>query len=200
RFYDPDAGAIFLGGADLRTIPLNELRQRVTVVTQDVQLFQATLRENLTFFDSGIGDEQIEWALQTLGLWDWALALPQGLDTMLAAGGSGLSAGEAQLVAFARAFLKDPGLVILDEASARLDPATEARLETAIDRLLAGRTGIVIAHRLRTVLRADDILILEAGRVVECGPRDRLAADPDSRFNHMLRIGLEEALVPEDNT
>jgi len=202
RFYDPDAGVISVGGADLHTVPLRELRRRVTLVTQDVQLFQATLRDNLTFFDPTIGDDQIEWALRELGLWDWALALPRGLDTILAAGGgmaAGVSAGEAQLIAFARAFLKDPGLVILDEASSRLDPATETRLEGAIDRLFADRTGIVIAHRLRTVQRADDILILEAGRVVEYGPRARLAADPDagasSRFSSLLRTGLEEALA-----
>ena len=99
------------------------------------------------------------------------------------------------MLAFARAFLKDPGLVILDEASSRLDPATETLLEGAIDRLLRDRTGIVIAHRLRTVQRADDILILEAGRVVEYGPRERLAADPASRFSHLLRTGLEEVLA-----
>jgi ATP-binding cassette subfamily B protein len=198
RFYDPDAGAIRLAGADLRAIPLRELRRRVTVVTQDVQLFQATLRDNLTFFDPTIGDDQIEGALQELRLWDWARSLPHRLDTILAAGGGGtigLSAGEAQLAAFARAFLRDPGLVILDEASSRLDPATETLLEAAIDRLFAGRTGIVIAHRLRTAQRADDILILEAGRVVEYGPRARLAADPTSRFSRLLRAGLEEALA-----
>jgi ABC-type multidrug transport system fused ATPase/permease subunit len=198
RFYDPDAGVISVGGADLHTVPLRELRCRVTLVTQDVQLFRATLRDNLTFFDPAVGDDQIERALRELGLWDWARSLPQGLDTPLAAGGdgaAGISAGEAQLVAFARAFLKDPGLVILDEASSRLDPATEARLEGAIDRLFRNRTGIVIAHRLRTVQRADDILILEADRVVEYGPRERLAADPASRFSHLLRTGLEEALA-----
>lgn len=198
RFYDPDAGAISLAGVDLRAIPRRELQRRVTIVTQDVQLFQATLRDNLTFFDPSIGDDRLERALRELGLWDWARSLPQGLDTLLAAAGdgaAGLSAGEAQLVAFARAFLKDPGLVILDEASSRLDPATEAQIERAIDRLFAGRTGIVIAHRLRTVQRADDILILEAGRAVEYGPRTRLAADPAARFSSLLRVGLEEALA-----
>jgi ATP-binding cassette subfamily B protein len=198
RFYDPDAGVISVGGADLRTVPLHELRRRVTLVTQDVQLFQATLRDNLTFFDRTLGDDRIAGALRELGLWNWALSLPRGLDTILAAGGgsaTGVSAGEAQLIAFARAFLKDPGLVILDEASSRLDPATETRLEAAIDRLFHDRTGIVIAHRLRTIQRADDILILEAGRVVEYGPRAQLAADPDSRFSSLLRAGLEEALA-----
>ncbi|MCG8350431.1 MAG: hypothetical protein MI924_21915, partial [Chloroflexales bacterium] len=113
----------------------------------------------------------------------------------LAAGGQGLSAGEAQLLAFARVFLKNPGLVILDEASSRLDPATERLLERAIDRLLAGRTGIIIAHRLQTVQRADEIVLLEAGHIVEAGARRQLASDPASRFATLLRTGLEEILA-----
>jgi ATP-binding cassette subfamily B protein len=133
--------------------------------------------------------------LGDLGLGTWLESLPDGLDTELEAGGRSLSAGEAQLVAFARVFLKDPGLVILDEASSRLDPATERQVERAVDRLLAGRTGIVIAHRLPTVERADDILILENGRVVEYGPRLALARDPGSHFAALLRTGLEEVLV-----
>jgi ATP-binding cassette, subfamily B, bacterial len=195
RLYDVDTGAVRLGGTDIRTAPLDELRSRVAMVTQDVQLFQATVRDNLTFFDRRIGDDTVERGLRELRLWDWVCSLPQGLDTPLSGGGAGISAGEAQLLAFARAFLKDPGLVILDEASSRLDPATETLLEGAIDRLLWKRTGIVIAHRLRTVQRADDILILEAGRVVEYGPRERLAADPASRFSSLLRTGLEEVLA-----
>jgi len=195
RLYDPASGIIRLNGADMRGIALTELRERVGMVTQDVQLFQATVRDNLTFFDRRIGDAQIEAVLQALGLWDWFLSLPNGLDTELAASGQGLSAGEAQLLAFTRVFLKDPGLVILDEASSRLDPATETLLERAVGQLLAHRTGIVIAHRLRTVQRADDILILENGRVVEYGSREGLACDPDSRFYHLLQTGLEEVLA-----
>jgi ABC-type multidrug transport system fused ATPase/permease subunit len=195
RLYDVDAGAVRLGGTDIRAAPLAELRGRVALVTQDVQLFQATLRDNLTFFDRRIDDDTVERALRELRLRDWVCSLPQGLDTPLSGGGAGISAGEAQLLAFARAFLKDPGLVILDEASSRLDPVTETLLEGAIDRLLQDRTGIVIAHRLRTVQRADDILILEAGHVVEYGPRERLAANPASRFSGLLRTGLEEVLA-----
>jgi ABC-type multidrug transport system fused ATPase/permease subunit len=106
-----------------------------------------------------------------------------------------LSAGEAQLLAFTRVFLRDPGLVILDEASSRLDPATERLLERAVDRLLQNRTGIIIAHRLQTVLRADEILILEHGQMVEYGSRERLMSDPNSRFSQLLRSGLEEVIV-----
>jgi len=113
----------------------------------------------------------------------------------LAAGGGGLSAGQAQLLAFARVFLKDPGVVVLDEASSRLDPATEQHVEQAVDRLLRGRTVIIIAHRLATVQRADTIMILEAGQTVEYGPRATLAADPASRFAHLLQVGLAEVLA-----
>lgn len=194
RLYDPDRGSIRLGGIDLRELGLEELRQRVALVTQDVQLFQASVRNNLTFFNSSISDDTLEHELKKLNLWDWVQSLPGGLDAPLT-GSSGLSAGEAQLLAFARVFLKDPGLVILDEASSRLDQMTEAHLEKAIERLFAGRTGVVIAHRLKTVQRADDILILEEGRIVEFGRRVDLANDTGSRFARLLRYGLEEVIV-----
>ena len=194
RLYDPTAGVIRLGGADLRDVGFDDLRGRVGLVTQDVQLFGASVRDNITLFDPRVTDDQISSALAKLDLGEWVQALG-GLDAELAAGGGGMSAGEAQLLAFTRLLLRDPGLVILDEAASRLDPITEARLERAIDRLLAGRTAIVIAHRLHTVSRADDILILEEGRVVEFGPRRQLADDPASRFHRLLQTGLEEALA-----
>jgi ABC-type multidrug transport system fused ATPase/permease subunit len=195
RLVDPVSGTIALDGVGLGQSAPRELRARVGMVTQDVQLFHASVRDNLTFFDPQVPEARVVEALVALGLWDWVRALPAGLDTELAAGGQGLSAGEAQLLAFARVFLRDPGLIVLDEASSRLDPVTEARLERALDRLLAGRTGIVIAHRLQTVERADDILILEGGRVLEHGPRERLAADPASRFYRLRQTGLAELLA-----
>ncbi|MCB0134863.1 MAG: ABC transporter ATP-binding protein, partial [Caldilineaceae bacterium] len=129
RLYDPDDGTIRLDGVDLRAVAPDELRRRVGVVTQEVQLFHATLRDNITFFDTQVDDDAIEAALAELGLLDWVRAMPDGLDTMLASGGHGFSAGEAQLLAFTRLLLRDPGLVILDEAASRLDPVTERRLE-----------------------------------------------------------------------
>ncbi len=195
RLYDPGQGAICLGGVDTRRVRLAELRRRVGVVTQDVQLFQATVRDNLTFFDPGMSDKRILQVLADLGLMDWYRSLPQGLDSVMAADGTGLSAGEGQLLAFARVFLQDPGLVILDEASSRLDSATEQLIERAVDKLLSNRTGLIVAHRLGTVQRADEIMILEDGRVCEQGVRERLAADPGSRFAGLLRTGLEEALA-----
>jgi ATP-binding cassette, subfamily B, bacterial len=194
RLYDPQAGAVRLNGVDLRELPLAELRRRVGVVTQEVQLFRSTLRDNLTLFDPEVADERIWEALETLGLSRWARGLPDGLDTPIT-GSDGLSAGEAQLLAFARVFLLDPGLVILDEASSRLDPATERHLEQAVDKLLEGRTAVIIAHRLATVQRADRIAILDGGRVREEGALEALAADPRSRFSELLRVGMEEVLV-----
>jgi len=195
RLHDPTVGTIRLGGVDLRQARLAALRERVGLVTQDVQLVQGTLRENVTLFNRGVPDARLHEVFGALGLDGWLGALPAGLDTPLGAEGRGLSAGEAQLVALARVFLKDPGLVVLDEPSSRLDPATELLLEGAITRLLAGRTGVVIAHRLATVERADRILILEDGRVAEFGRRDRLAHDPASHFARLVRAGTMEVLA-----
>jgi ATP-binding cassette, subfamily B, bacterial len=195
RLYDPTDGVVRLGGTDIRSVPLAVLRERVGLVTQDVQLFGGTLRENVALFDRRVPDARLRDVFGELGLEPWLRTLPDGLDTRLGAGGRGLSAGEAQLVALARVFLKDPGLVILDEASSRLDAATERLLEQALTRLLEGRTGVVIAHRLATVERAERILILEDGGVVEMGRRDELARDPRTRFARLLRIGMAEALA-----
>lgn len=195
RLYDSDSGAIALGGTDIRDASLSELRQRVALVTQDVQLFQASVRDNVTLFNSKIPDERIREVISALELEDWFNGLPKGLDTKLETGGRSLSAGEAQLLAFTRIFLRDPGLVILDEASSRLDSATERLVERAIDRLLENRTAIIIAHRLGTIERADDILIIEDGSASEYGNRLALLADPGSRFAELQQTGLEGLLV-----
>lgn len=200
RLYDPDGGRILLDGRDVRDATLEELRLRIGLVTQDVQLFDASIRDNATLFDDSIPDPQVESVLRDLGLGEWLSRQPQGLHTVLT-GGGGLSAGEAQLLAFARVFLKDPGLVVLDEASSRLDPATDALIEQALDKLLHSRTGgaprttIIIAHKLSTVRRADDIAILDKGRLLEFGERTALEADEGSAFSGLLRSGIEAALA-----
>ena len=191
RLYDPQAGEVCVGGVPVQAVRLHELRQHVGMVTQDVQLFRATVRDNLTLFNRSIHDARILETLEEVGLSPWYCSLPAGLDSELGADGAGLSAGEAQLLAFTRVFLANPGLVILDEASSRLDPATEHLIERAVDKLLAGRTAIVITHRLSTIARADDILILEGGRLLEYGPREAHAADPASHLYHLLQTGLE---------
>ncbi len=195
RLYEPQQGAIQLGGVELRQPALQDLRRRVGMVTQDVQLFRSTVRDNLTFFDRSIPDERLQAVLRGLGLWNWVCTLPSGLDTVLDSAGGGLSAGEAQLLAFTRVFLRDPGLIILDEASSRLDPATEQLIERAVDRLLENRTAIIIAHRLATVQRADQILIVENGKILEQGSREYLTTDADSRFFKLLETGMEEVLA-----
>ena len=195
RLYDSTGGLLRVGGVAPADVPLRAYRRRVGMVTQDVQLFHATIRDNLTFFDPTIEDRDILAVIVDLGLNSWLDRLPKGLDTILEGGAEGLSAGQAQLLAFARIFLTDPGLVILDEASSRLDPATEQMIERAIDKLLANRTAILIAHRLETVQRADEILILENGKVLEYGERPVLAADAGSHFAQLLTAGLEEILA-----
>lgn len=198
RFYDPTDGAILLGSGDnrfdLRDAKQAELRRHIGLVTQEVQLFHASVRDNLTLFDPTISDAQILAVLDDLGLMPWLNSLSNGLDSPLQADAS-LSAGEAQLLAFVRVFLADPGLVIMDEASSRLDPVTEMKIEQAIDKLLANRTGIIVAHRLATVQRADEIMILGDGCIVEYGRRTHLAADPNSQFAQLLVTGLEEAIT-----
>jgi ATP-binding cassette subfamily B protein len=192
RLYDVGEGEICLNGVPLRDLTLRELRQHIGMVTQDVQLFHASVRDNLTFFNPAISDGRILAVIEELGLGAWYRTLPNGLESMLGSDGEGLSAGQAQLLAFTRVFLADPGLVILDEASSRLDPATETLIERAVSKLLNGRTGIIIAHRLATIQRADAILVLENGCVLEYAARSTLAEDQDSRFSRLLQTGLEE--------
>jgi ABC-type multidrug transport system fused ATPase/permease subunit len=195
RLYDPNLGSISLNGLPLTQPTLHQLRDRVALVTQDVQLFQSSVRNNLTFFNRSIPDSRIMDVIESLELTNWFETLPEGLDTKLETGGRGLSAGEGQLLAFTRVFLRNPGLVILDEASSRLDPVTEQLIERAVNRLLENRTAIIIAHRLGTINRTDQIMILETGQIAEFGIREHLASDPDSRFSSLLRTGLEEVLV-----
>lgn len=190
RLYEPQRGTIRLAGLDIRSLDLAALRRQIGLVTQDVQLFHASVRDNLTFFDPAVADRKIIEAIETLGLTTWYRTLPDGLETELR-GSGGLSAGEAQVLAMTRMLLKDPDLVILDEASSRLDVATERLIEHAIDRLLAGRTAIIIAHRLRTVQRADSIMILGERGVLEYGRRADLEADENSHFARLLRGSLE---------
>ncbi len=189
RLWDTEQGTVLVGAADVRSLQQAELRHRIGIVTQEVELFRASLRDNLTVFATvGATDAHLEAALAQVGMGGWLASLPEGLDQHLD-GDTELSAGEGQLLAFARVLLANPDVVILDEASSRLDPHTEARLTEATDRLLAGRTAIIIAHRLATLDRVDRICVMDHGRVVEHGDRSRLAADPTSRFHQLLAAG-----------
>jgi ATP-binding cassette subfamily B protein len=195
RFYRPDGGTIYFADQDIETLQLDAFRQSIAIVTQDVHLFNATIRDNLTFFDSSLPDSLVQEALHLMGLDEWLKTQPAGLDTMLESGGGGLSAGQAQLLAFTRVFLRNPKIVILDEASSRLDLATTRKLEMAMETLLKGRTAIIIAHRLMTLARADDILLLEDGRIQEFGSREDLLTQSDSRFAQLMRSEVKEVLL-----
>lgn len=174
RAVEPPPGMVFLGGADVTTLDLAELRSAVGVVTQRTELLVGTLAENIALF-ADLPRETIVGAVDRLGLTDWVAGLPNGLDTVLGPSGTSLSAGEEQLVAFARLLVRDVRVVVLDEATARMDPLTERRVVSAAEHLLAGRTGVLVAHRLSTIARADQVVVLQSGRVVQSGPRERLA-------------------------
>lgn len=188
RLVESSSGTVLLGGVPIADIPMDELRRRVALVPQEVELFGGSVRDNVTLFDSRPTDDEVEEALRSVGL---DTLVEAGIDRDLGAGGGGLSAGEAQLLAMARVWLRQPDVVVLDEATARVDPETERRLESAVHRLMSGRTTLIIAHRLSTLREVDDILVFDQGRVAEFGQRDVLAADPASRFHRLLVLALE---------
>lgn len=177
RAVDPEPGSVFLGGIDVLELDLQELRSSVGVVTQRTEILAGTLAENITLY-ADTARARVHDAIAELGLTSWVDNLPDGLDTRLGPGGTTLSAGEEQLVAFARLLVRDVRVVVLDEATARMDPLTEERVTLAADHLLANRTGILIAHRLATVKRADYIAVLDEGRIVEQGSRTELESRP----------------------
>lgn len=192
RLLEAGTGTVRLGGVAIADIPLGELRRRVALIPQEVELLSGTVRDNVTMFDPTPRDADVVAALHHVGLDAVAEA---GIHRELGAGGTGLSAGESQLLALARVWLRDPDLVVLDEATARVDPATEVRLEQAVAELMRGRTTIVIAHRLSTLRHVDDIVVIDQGRVIEFGERARLVADDAGRFHRLLELALD--LAPE---
>ena len=194
RLYEPQNGTIKINDINIQDFPLDELRKNISYVTQDIQLFHATVRDNITFFDKSFTDQQILEVIEDLQLGEWFRKLPNGLDTKLNSGEVGLSAGESQLLALTRVFLKNPKIVILDEASSRLDPATELLLNNAVTKLIKGRIAIIIAHRLSTLEQVDDILILTKGSVLEYGERKNLIEESSSIYNQYLAKGMQEVL------
>ena len=189
RLVEATHGQVRLGGVAIADIPMVELRRRVALIPQEVELFSGTVRDNVTLFDPDPTDQQVAGALHRVGL---SALVTGGIHRELGAGGAGLSAGEAQRLALARVWLREPDLVVLDEATARIDPATEVQLETAIAELMRGRTTIVIAHRLSTLRHVDEIVVLDHGIVVEHGTREALAADTSGRFHQLLALALED--------
>jgi ATP-binding cassette subfamily B multidrug efflux pump len=176
RFHDPQRGRVTVDGVDVRELSLKALRSRFAIVLQDVDCFAGTLRENVSLGRPDLGDERITWALEQVQAGPLLARLPAGLDTTLGERGVGLSAGERQLVSFARALVGDPEFLILDEATSSVDPVTEALIQKALERLLVGRTALIIAHRLATVVGCHRVLVLHNGRLVEQGPHHELLA------------------------
>jgi putative ABC transport system ATP-binding protein len=171
---DPTMGRVLIDDADLRTISFASLRQRVVLVPQEGFLFDASLLDNIRFGRPDADADDVRRALRELGLDAWVATLPLGLATDVGQRGESLSAGERQLVALARAYLADPDLLVLDEATSAVDPSTEVRLQRALDSLTRGRTSIAIAHRLSTAEAADEVVVVDAGRIVERGHHTEL--------------------------
>ncbi|MEL7157991.1 MAG: ABC transporter ATP-binding protein [Actinomycetota bacterium] len=188
RLVDATGGEIRLNGVPIAEVPMADLRQRVAVIGQNVDLLAGTVAQNVSLFRNDVPEADIDAALAQVGL-DHLVG--RSLVHWLGPGGQGLSAGEGQLLALARVWLHDPDLIVLDEPTARVDPATEARLEEAVAHLFEGRTVVIVAHRLSTLRRVDRIVVVERGEVVETGERASLAADPESRFAALLRTALE---------
>jgi putative ABC transport system ATP-binding protein len=174
RLMDPDRGRVLLSDVDVRDVSFASLRRRVVMVPQEGFLFDASLASNLRYGRTDADDATLVEAFSDLGLADWYASLPAGLATQVGQRGESLSAGERQLVALVRAYLADPDLLVLDEATSAVDPQTELRISAALARLLEGRTSVIIAHRLSTAEQADEVLVFDRGRLVERGPHRRL--------------------------
>jgi ATP-binding cassette subfamily B protein len=192
RLMDPAEGAVLLSGEPLTGVRFSSLRSRVVMVPQDGFLFDATIAENIRFAEPSLTDEQLSAAFTELGLGDWLAGLPAGLETAVGERGESLSVGERQLVALVRAYVADPDLLVLDEATSAVDPATEVRLQYALDLVTRGRTTVAIAHRLSTAQSADEVIVVDAGRVVQRGPHARLVAEEGSIYAKLYASWLEQ--------
>ncbi|PZM93250.1 MAG: ABC transporter ATP-binding protein [Actinobacteria bacterium] len=192
RLMDPTSGTIYLSGVPLPDIRFSSLRSRIVMVPQDGFLFDTTIAENVRFGRPSLTDEELADAFAELGLADWVAGLPAGLDTPVGERGEALSVGERQLVALARAYVADPDLLVLDEATSAVDPATEVRLQRTLDAVTRGRTTITIAHRLSTAQSADEVIVFDRGRVVQRGPHEELVRDPSSVYGKLFAAWLEQ--------
>ncbi|MGB9588202.1 MAG: ABC transporter ATP-binding protein, partial [Armatimonadota bacterium] len=177
RFYDVTQGAVCIDGIDIRTVTLQSLRQQIAIVPQETILFSTSVKENIAYGRMNATEEEIIEAAKAANAHDFVVCLPNGYDTLVGERGTKLSGGERQRVSIARALLKNPRLLILDEATSSLDTASEAIVQEALERLMSNRTTLVIAHRLSTVVNADKILVMNEGQIVQCGTHEELLAE-----------------------
>jgi ATP-binding cassette subfamily B protein len=191
RFYEPTSGEILVDGRPANELPLSSLRNNLALVPQEVLLFGGTIRENIAYGRPGATEEEIIHAAKQANAEQFIVTLPDGYDTLVGERGAQLSGGQRQRIAIARAILADPAVLILDEATSSLDAESERLVQEALDKLMANRTSIIIAHRLSTVRRADQILVLSAGTVIERGTHDELVSHPHSLYATLAKLQLE---------
>ena len=191
RFYKLDEGQITVDGAPIPTYPLTAYRKNIGIVPQEVLLFGGTIRENISYGKPGASDEEIIAAARQANAWEFIAAFPEGLDTIVGERGVKLSGGQRQRVAIARAILKDPAILLLDEATSSLDAESERLVQSALDRLMEGRTSIIIAHRLSTIRAVDRIYVLDQGKVVEEGTHTELSLIEDGLYNNLAKLQFE---------
>jgi ABC-type multidrug transport system fused ATPase/permease subunit len=193
RFYDPQKGSVLIEGADLRSLPFSEFRKIIGLIPQDPFLFFTSVLDNIRYGNQEATTEDVFRVAREVGVDEFVRRLPHGYDTVVTEGATNLSMGQKQLICFARAFLSDPKILIMDEATSGVDPVTELMLQKALARMLEGRTAIIIAHRLSTIRLADRIIVLQAGEVVESGTFSELTAKHGGPFEKMYSLQFHTA-------
>jgi len=192
RFYDPTEGRVLIDGHDIAHVTIQSLRRQLGVVPQEPFLFAGTVRDNIAFARADVSDDEVREAIRTVGLMEVVERLPDEINTVVHERGQSLSSGERQLIALARAFVAQPRVLVLDEATSNLDLMSESKIERALDILLEGRTAILIAHRLTTAMKADRIVVIDEGGIIEMGSHDELVA-AGGRYAEMYETWISHA-------
>ena len=192
RFYDPTEGRVLIDGHDIAHVTIQSLRRQLGVVPQEPFLFAGTVRDNIAFARADVSDDEVREAIRTVGLMEVIERLPDEINTVVHERGQSLSSGERQLIALARAFVAQPRVLVLDEATSNLDLLSESKIERALDVLLEGRTAILIAHRLTTAMKADRIVVIDEGGIIEQGSHDELVA-AGGRYAEMYETWISHA-------